>query len=576
MDHTGSARMARLRIGDWDIVPELNELQRGTEKIRVEPKAMELLLFLAARPGQVIGRTELLNAVWPGVVVGDETLTQAVTKLRKALADQAREPAYIETISKRGYRLVAEVRNVHSVDKHVPAGPAEQDRSVSRDIAERNPKARKFLLIALGVVSLAVASVGVRLSVHESPAYSSGVGTQAPADSGQKTAAATTVAIAPFENLTGDQQHDYLARGIAADLATDLANFSGVSVLESAHTESAARDGRQAVKDAAQYRVTGTLQSIGAQMRVNVRLVDTTTGRHIWSERYERPSVDLMGIQSAIVSSLLEKLPVKVSEAERRRVSRRYTLNEQAYDYFLRGQALLASRGHNETAQAREMYRKAIELDPAFARAYAALALTYAYEHRYQWTGTSAQALGRALQLAQTSRQINQEIPEVYWVLAFVHAQRKEHQEAISNLKKAIELNASYGDAYAFMGAVYTYIGEFDKALGFLRNAMRFNREGRAYIFELLGRSYFFLGDMEQALINLREAVLRNPSVVDPRVFLSAALVASGQHTAARWEADEIIGVDPSFTLKRWIDTYPTTEESQKTQIFTLLAQVGL
>ena len=99
----------RQRIGDWDIVPELNELRRGDEKIRVEPKAMDLLVFLAARPGKVVGRAELLACVWPGVVVGDEALTQAVTKLRRALADQARAPAYIETIPKRGYRLVAEV-----------------------------------------------------------------------------------------------------------------------------------------------------------------------------------------------------------------------------------------------------------------------------------------------------------------------------------------------------------------------------------------------------------------------------------------------------------------------------------
>src|SRR5262245_13492341 len=97
------------RIGEWSVEPALDALRRGGETVRLEPKAMELLVALASRPGQVVSREELLSAVWPGVVVGDEALSQAVTKLRKALGDDARAPTYIETISKRGYRLLARV-----------------------------------------------------------------------------------------------------------------------------------------------------------------------------------------------------------------------------------------------------------------------------------------------------------------------------------------------------------------------------------------------------------------------------------------------------------------------------------
>src|SRR5262245_1603937 len=97
-------------IGDWSVEPALDALRRGGEIVRLEPKAMELLVFLASRPGEVVSREELLAAVWPGVVVGDEALSQAVTKLRKALGDDVRAPTYIETISKRGYRLIAPVK----------------------------------------------------------------------------------------------------------------------------------------------------------------------------------------------------------------------------------------------------------------------------------------------------------------------------------------------------------------------------------------------------------------------------------------------------------------------------------
>ena len=102
MQRDGPTSQARLRIGAWDVLPDLNELRRGGDAVRIEPKAMELLLVLAARAPQVVGRAELMQAVWPRVVVGDEALTQAVTKLRRALGDTARTPAYIETIAKSG------------------------------------------------------------------------------------------------------------------------------------------------------------------------------------------------------------------------------------------------------------------------------------------------------------------------------------------------------------------------------------------------------------------------------------------------------------------------------------------
>ena len=98
-----------LQVGEWYVAPELNRISRAGQAVRLEPKAIELLIFLARRPGEVVSREELLAALWPGVIVGDNALTQAVTKLRKALGDTAREPTYIEAISKRGYRLIAPV-----------------------------------------------------------------------------------------------------------------------------------------------------------------------------------------------------------------------------------------------------------------------------------------------------------------------------------------------------------------------------------------------------------------------------------------------------------------------------------
>lgn len=561
----------RQRIGDWDIVPELNELRRGDDKIRVEPKAMDLLVFLAARPGQVVGRAELLAGVWPGVVVGDEALTQAVTKLRRALADQPRAPAYIETIPKRGYRLVAEVATLATSGRDT--APRVDGYNVQ---APPHPGFRHRFgtatAVVAGVFVLIVGAAAIALLVPETPAPAANAITL-DSSGAQPKVAPRTIGIAPFENLTGSRDHDYLARGIAADLATDLGTFSGLTVFERTDVNSRESD---AANEIPQYRLIGTLLMSGDRLRVNLRLIETVSGRQLWTERYERPALDLMVVQGDIVARLLAKVPVQVSDAEMRRVSRRYTHSPQAYDLFLRGQSLLASRQRSDAIQARELYLQALDLDPSFARAYAALALTYAYEHRYQWEGAGAHPLQQALKFAETARQINRELPEVHWTLAFVHAQRLDHVQAIDHLKRALALNPSYGDAYAFLGAVHTYMGQFQDALSFLRAALRFDREGRAYIYELLGRSYFFLGDLDQAMFNLRQALARNPQVVDSRVFLSAALVAAGEHGAARWEADEIRALDPTFSVKRWMDAYPGSDPSQKNRLKALLAEAGL
>jgi DNA-binding winged helix-turn-helix (wHTH) protein/TolB-like protein/Flp pilus assembly protein TadD len=564
-------------IGEWEVIPESNELRRGGAVQRIEPKAMELLVYLAARPGDVVTRAELLEAVWPGVVVGDEALTQAVTKLRKALADPARSPAYIETISKRGYRLVADVRTapfpVASLVEASAAPAVGLEDDAVQPVAPRRPHrahmgARKVLIAALlaSVVALTAAlwprEPGHGLREERPPSVP---------ELRMPSAAARTIAVGPFENLAGDPRHDYLTRGIAADLATDLGALRGLTVIEEPGATPVAETG-----ETPDYRVAGTLQVAGNRLRVNVRLVEVASGRHLWSERYERPLVDLAAVQREIVTRLLEALPVRLSEAEQKRAARRYTPNDRAYDLFLQGQAQLASRQPADAVRARELYLEAIALDPAFARAYAALALTHAYESRYHWTTDSAESLQRALELGETARQITEELPEVHWVLAFVHAQRREHDAAIARLKRALELNASHGDAYALLGAVLTFVGRPSEALPFLRTALRLTPERRAYIFELLGRAYFFLGDLEQAAINLREAVSRNPTVLDPHVFLTAALLAAGERDAARFQADEIRALDPAFTSAGWVHTWPGTVESQKIRLTALLRQLEL
>jgi DNA-binding winged helix-turn-helix (wHTH) protein/TolB-like protein len=524
---------ARWQIGDWGVDPTTNELERGGEVVRVEPKAMEVLTVLAGRAGEVVGREELLAAVWPGVVVGDEALTQAIIKLRRALGDHPRSPSYIETISKRGYRLIAPVSG---------ATPRPVHRS-------------RWRAAAAGAAVLAAAGLTYFLALQPAPPD--------PAEGFDK---ALTVTLLPFETVGAGAEQGYLARGIGTDLMTDLSRLSGLRLISP--TGDPAK--------AARYLVSGSVQREAGSLRIHVRLIDAKTSEQLWSHRYDRPFGDLFAIQSEISRSLTEQLPARISDAERARLAKRYTKSLEAYDCFLRAQALFLVRRSEENRQARALYARAIELDPKFARAYAGLAMTHAMDYRYEASADSQAKLRRALELAETARQMDDDIPDVHWALGFVQVQARRHREAIRSLERAIELNRSYADAYAFIGGIYTYVGEPAKSIPLLRTALRLNPDGSYLYYLLLGRAYLFENDVQQALINLREAAARNPDDVEVRVFLTAALVARDDRAAAEWEADQILMRHEGFSLRAWLETYPMTSARQQEKLAQLVAKVGL
>jgi Tfp pilus assembly protein PilF len=265
-----------------------------------------------------------------------------------------------------------------------------------------------------------------------------------------------------------------------------------------------------------------------------------------------------------------------VQEAAKLRAAQRSTRNLAAYDQFLRGQSQFLVRQVDANEAARESYRKAIELDPAFARAYAGLAMTYAIDPRLRSSADAAPLLARALELAETARQIDPDIPEVHWALGFVYTQQRRHEQALEALSKAVALNRSYADAYALMAGIYTYIGEPAKGISLMRTALRLDPGGGYLYFLVLGRAYFCNGDAEQAVINLREAATRNPVDLETRIFLSAALVATNDMHAARWEADELRALQPTFSLRDWLQTYPMTDGRQQARLRQLLGQIGV
>jgi tetratricopeptide (TPR) repeat protein len=283
-----------------------------------------------------------------------------------------------------------------------------------------------------------------------------------------------------------------------------------------------------------------------------------------------------LSLQDELTRQILGVLRIKVSDAELLRHARPYTRNLEAYESFLRAQSALVVRSKADNDLARQLYSRAVQLDPSFARAYAGIALTYAAERRNGWTSDGAGALAKASELAMTAQQIDPDVAEIYFVLAYVSMERGALSQAVDELRTALRLSPSYADAYALMGAIRTYSGRPDETIPLIRIAMRLVPDSGHLYFLILGRAYFFLGDSASALLYLRQAIARNPDNLEVRIFLAATLAQAGRRDDAAWEVGEIRTLDLSFGMREWLKHYPMSDARQIRQLADAMGSLGL
>ena len=546
-EQTGGSELV---VGDCVVRLSTNEIVRDGETLRLEPKSMEILAYLIARRGEVVSREELHEQVWPDVYVGDDSLTAAIIKIRRALADDARNPQYVETIPKRGYRLIAPVHETGATFAE-GANPALSQR-----------RSRRLALAVFAILAVALVVTGTAFYWPTSP-------TKIEAKIAAQSQDRVAIGVAPFVNASRDAAQDYLARGIANSILTDLAQAPDLAVRQ--YDPARAGD----TSPAFDYLLEGSVLRSGDVIRIDSRLVDVKSGRVLNSLRFDRPFADLLTIEDEIRENILEKLKRGISTAEHSRKARGYTENLAAYDLFLKAQRALLVRTRETNLTARTLYRQAIDKDPNFARAYGGLALTYAAEYRNGWVENRQAALGAALKYAKTAIGIAPDLPEQHWVVGYVNTQQRKYDEGRAALRKAIDIDPGFADAYALSGGIETYRGHPAETVPLLRKAIRLNPHAGYLYFLLLARAYYFLGDFEQAEINLKEALSRNPQNVEAHLYRAATLLRLNKADDAGWEADEVRNIEPDFNLNVWSNAYPMARGRQLDLLLSDLRKAG-
>jgi adenylate cyclase len=361
-----------------------------------------------------------------------------------------------------------------------------------------------------------------------------------------------SIAVLPFKNLSNDHQQEYFSDGITNDIITELSKFRDLIVIAS-NTVFTYKGKPVKVKEVGReldvrYVLEGSTQKSADRVRINAQLIDADTEQHVWAQRYDRQLKDIFSVQDDIVHTITGTLAVKVNVAERKRVKHKDTANLAAYDYVLRGREHFSRITRSSNAKARQMFQKAIELDPNYATAYVYLGRTYTTAVSYGWTEFAGPAIQQAHDLAQKALSI-EESAAAHALLGIVYRYRHQFDLAASEMDKAIALNPNDAESHATRGAVLNYLGHTDEAIQAIQAAQRFDPNMFPRHFMHLGLAYYLNGRYADSIRILEHSIGRYPREVFLHIALAAAYAQAGRSEDAGREVQTVMKLYPFFEI---------------------------
>ena len=451
------------QIGPWIAVPSLNTLSLNGKSVRVEPKVMEVLVCLAGRPGETISKDKLLEVVWLGTFVTDDVLTRCVSELRRVFEDDPRQSRFIQTIPKRGYRLIAPIAPLAACPS-APVRPSEESYS-SVNSREAPNAIRKAAVI--GTVTVLLAALFLLVSVKDVRGRLSRL---------YGTPRITSLAVLPLSSLSADPNQEYFSDGLTDALTTELSQISSVKVISRTSAQRYRNTNKPLSQVARELSVNGivegTVQKSGNSIRVTAQLIYAPEDRHLWAKSYERDSQNVLALEQDIAREVAEEISATLTPREKARLTRSKPLSVEALELFLQGRyhseraALVVFRNgqaavrQHELGEARSFFEKAIGEDPTYAQAYVGLAQTWQDER------VSENGPAKAEALLRKAIALDPDLAEAHQALATLDVLRLwRWSEAEQEYKRAIQLNPNYAEAHARYAEYLDCMRRFDEGM---------------------------------------------------------------------------------------------------------------
>ncbi|MDW6024336.1 adenylate/guanylate cyclase domain-containing protein [Mesorhizobium sp. BAC0120] len=361
-----------------------------------------------------------------------------------------------------------------------------------------------------------------------------------------------SIAVLPFDNMSGDPEQGYFADGITEDIITDLSKVSGLFVIarnSSFAYKGLAPDVRKVSRElGVRYVLEGSVRRAAGRVRINAQMIDGTTGGHLWAERYDRDLEDVFAVQDEVTRTIVEALKVKLTAEEEARRESRSKIDPQAYDLLVRARQTLLQLRPEAAVEARRMLERAIEIDPGLALAYARLSIISFAEYANQWNNATAENMTRALELARQAIALDDTEPQGYTSLAITLSWMRRLDEAEQAAERAVALAPNLADAYTGLGNIRDFQGRHEEAVALYTRAFRLDPQFDMSL-HFMGRALLALGRFDEAEIAFKRRLTLTPRSDMSRFYLACLYGLTGRYEEARRFWQETLEVNPKFSV---------------------------
>jgi TolB-like protein/Flp pilus assembly protein TadD len=517
-------------IGPFRLDTQAGILFRGAEPVALGQRAVALLQVFVERPGIPVSKDALIEAAWADLSVEESNLTVQIAALRRVFGEEPGGEHWIETLPRRGYRFVG------------PASVRDQGT-----IATASP-----------VPNFPMASGAPRLALPDRP----------------------SIAVLPFQNMSGDPEQEYFADGMVEDIITALSRFKQLFVIarNSSFTyKGKAVDVKQVARElGVRYVLEGGVRKLGSRMRITGQLVEATTGHQLWANKFDGDVEETFELQDKVTESIIGALEPSVTAAEIARATTKPTDSLDAYELYLRALPHFYQQTREGFGEAQKFLSRAIETDPSYALAKALSALGFSMLTNAGWArDTETQ---EAIRLAREALAANRDDPETLRMAGLTLAYlTREHDIALVALDRAVALNPSSAQVMASSGWVRSYIGDSHTAMDHFKRAIRFSPLDPQMSFFLTGLAMCCLmtGDDAEALTYGRRAA-NQPTWLASAPRAQTALVATGQLDEARDVVRNMLRVSPAATVSYLRKMFPYRDMAFRDKYLGALRAAGL
>ena len=388
-----------------------------------------------------------------------------------------------------------------------------------------------------------------------------------------------SIAVLPFQNMSGDPEQDYFADGITEDLITDLSKISSLFVV--ARNSTFAYKGKdtdvRALADdlGVEHVLEGSVRRAGGTVRINAQLIDARSGGHLWAERYDGDFADIFALQDEINAKIASALELTLTSRDQARIERKPTESAEAYEHLLRARSEYYRYNPESMASAMAHLKTAIELDPGFADAYGYLSYCRFTVFVCMWPGADADLIP-AVNLAEKAVSLDPESAVAYTRLAWVQGFLRRFDESLPNFEKAISLDPNNAETYAAYSEVLNHWGDAQRALEMNARAVSIDTIPPPSWEYHFGHAYMVLGRYDEAIAKLRLAVELAPGFLPGQVRLVCAYVEAGRMDEARQTAATVLELAPKFSIAHWDRIAPHRRDEQRERFIVALRKAGL